>query len=195
MVAVGLVAVAAWLTLSAVLPRAADPGTSTVVMAHDLPLGSTLTVDDLRLERRPTEQRPAGAFQDTTAAVGQVLSGPVLAGEIVTAARFRGAGQLAGLPPGSVAVSLPLSDPTLLGSLRPSDTVSVLAAGSGAPLAAAARVLATDLPHSGGLASSAGTSGHLVLAVTAEESRALAAAMGAAGNGAGFLVAVRAGTG
>lgn len=195
MVAVGLVAVAAWLALSAVLPRAADPGTSTVVMAHDLPLGSTLTSVDLRLERRPTEQRPAGAFQDAAAAVGQVLSGPVLAGEIVTPARFRGAGQLAGLPPGSVAVSLPLSDPTLLGSLRPADTVSVLAAGSGAPLAAAARVLATDVPRSGGLASSGGTSGHLVLAVTAEESRALAAALGAAGNGAGFLVAVRAGTG
>ena len=73
-----------------------------------------------------------------------------------------------------MAVSLPVSDPMLLGSLRVADTVSVLAAGSGTPLAGAARVLATDVPGATGLAPGAGSQGHLVVAVTADESRALA---------------------
>jgi Flp pilus assembly protein CpaB len=190
-VAVLLLAVATWLTVSALLPTPPDPGPATVVMARDRPLGWTLTSDDLRLERRPADQRPVGAFGEVAAALGRVVSAPVLAGEIVTPARFRGAPQLAGMTAGSVAVSLPVDDPVLLTSLRPADTVAVLAAGSGAPLASAAQVLATDLPGSGGLTSAAGPRGHLVLAVTAEESRALAVAMGPSGSPGGFLVAVR----
>ena len=125
-----------------------------------------MTAADLRLERRPADQRPSGSADDVDAVVGQVLSGPLLAGEIVTTARFRGSHQLTGLAPGLVAVSLPVSDPVLLGTLRPADTVSVLATGSGQPLAAAARVLAADLPGSGGLTAGPAASGHLVLAVT-----------------------------
>jgi pilus assembly protein CpaB len=191
LVAVLLLAVATWLTVSALLPTPADPGLATVVVARDRPLGSTLSADDLRLERRPADQRPVGAFGDVAAAVGRVVSGPLLAGEIVTPSRFRGAPQLTGMPLGSVAVSLPVDDPLLLTSLRPADTVAVLAAGSGAPLATAAQVLATDLPGSGGLTSAAGPRGHLVVAVTADESRALAVAMGQSGSPGGFLVAVR----
>src|SRR5215203_5019073 len=111
LVAVALVAVAAWLLVRAVLPLPADPGVPTVVTVHDLPLGSTLTSADLRLERRAADHRPAGALDDVGAAAGQVVSGPVRDGEIVTTARFRGATQLAGLGAGFVAVSLPLSDP------------------------------------------------------------------------------------
>ena len=112
-------------------------------------------------------------------------------GEIVTTARFRGATQLAGLGPGFVAVSLPLSDPVLLGSVRPADTVSVLAAGTGQPLVTAARVLATDRPGSGVLTNAGGTQGHLVVAVTADEARALAVGLGPSAAPGGFLVAVR----
>ena len=189
--AVALVAVAAWLVVRAVLPVPPDPGVPTLVMAHDRPLGSTLTADDLRVERRAPDERPAGALEEVGAAVGEVVSGPVQAGEIVTTARFRGAAQLAGLGPGSVAVSLPLSDPVLLASLRPADTVSVLAAGTGQPLVTAARVLATDLPGSGVLASAGGTQGHLVVAVTADEARALAMALGPSASPGGFVVALR----
>jgi hypothetical protein len=120
-----------------------------------------------------------------------VVSGPVLAGEIITSARFRGATQLAGLAPGFVAVSLPVSDGVLLGTLRPADIVSVLAAGTGQPLASAARVLTTELDASGVLTAGAGGQGHLVVAVTPDEARALAVAMGAAGAPGGFLMAVR----
>lgn len=190
LVAVALVAAAVWLVVRAVVPTPADVGVPTVVTAHDLPLGSTLTSADLRLERRAADQRPAGALDDVGAAVGQVVSGPVRDGEIVTTARFRGATQLAGLGPGFVAVSLPLPDLVLMASLRPADTVSVLAAGTGQPLVTAARVLATDRPGSGVLASTNGSEGRLVVAVTAEEARALAVGLGPSAAPGGFLVAV-----
>ena len=190
-VAAALVCVAAWLTVGALVPQPADPGVSTVVCVRDLALGSTVTADDLRVERRPEAQRPAGALADSGAAVGQVLSGPVFAGEIVTSARFRGSGQLAGLSSGLVAVSLPVADSVLLTTLRPADTVSVLATGSGQPLTTVARVLATDLPNTGVLAAGGSGPGHLIVAVTADEARNLAVALGPQGATAGFLVAVR----
>jgi Flp pilus assembly protein CpaB len=188
---VTLVGVAVWVAVSALLPAPPDPGVATVVTVHDVALGSTLTATDLRVERRWADERPAGALDDLSAALGQVVSGPVLAGEIVTSARFRGASQLAGLAPGFVAVSLPVADGVLLGSLRPADSVTVLAAGTGQPLASAARVLTTELAGSGVLTSGAGGPGHLVVAVTGDEARALAVAMGPAGVPGGFLVAVR----
>jgi hypothetical protein len=185
-VAAVLVGLAAWLTVGAVIPQPADPGVPTVVAARDLALGSTVSADDLRVERRPEAQRPAGSLADPGAAVGQVVSGPVLAGEIVTPARFRGASQLVGLAPGLVAVSLPVTDPILLTTLRPADTVSVLATGSGQPLATVARVfrrifltLASSRPGDAG-------PGHLIVAVTADEARNLAVALGPQGATAGF---------
>jgi Flp pilus assembly protein CpaB len=190
-VAAALVGVAAWLTVGAVMPQPADPGVPTVVAARDLALGSTVTADDLRVERRPEAQRPAGALADPGEAVGEVVSGPVAAGEIVTPARFRGPAQLGGLGPGLVAVSLPVTDPILLTTLRPADTVSVLATGSGQPLATAARVLATDLRNTGVIAAGGAGPGHLVVAVTADEARNLAVALGPQGATAGLLVALR----
>jgi len=77
----------------------------------------------------------------------------------------------------------------------------VLAVGSGDPLAAEARVLSVDGPgsgdHVGGpgpglLAAAGGGQGHLVVAVTSAEARAIAAAMGPRGAaGGGFVVAIR----
>ena len=190
-VAAALVGVAAWLTVGAMVPEPADPGVPTVVAARDVALGSTVTANDLRVEPRPAAQRPAGALADPAAVVGQVVSGPVVAGEIVTQARFRGTGQLTGLAPGLVAVSLPVTDPVLLTTLRPADTVSVLAAGSGQPLATAARVLATDVPGTGVLAAGGAGPGHLVVAVSADEARNLAVALGPQGASTGLFVAVR----
>ena len=199
--AVALLGLAAWLAVRAVVPAPPDPGVATLVAVRELPLGSTIGADDVRVEARPEAQRPAGALDRTEAAVGQVVSGPVLVGEVLTTARFRGASQLSGLSPGVVAVSLPLDDGALLSTLRPAMSVSVLAAGSGDPLACEARVLAADVPGSSGsgggsssgglLAAAAGGEGHLVVAVTAAEARAIAAAMGARGAGGGFVVAVR----
>jgi Flp pilus assembly protein CpaB len=190
-VAVIMLGVAAWLTVSALRPHQVEPGVPTVVATRDLPLGSALTAEDLRVEQRRVGERPETAFADVGSAVGQVLSGPVLAGEIVTPVRFRGPPQLAGLTPGLLVVSVPVPDPILLGTIRPADTVAVLAAGSGQPLATAARVLATDVPTGGGLAATGGTPGHLVLAVSADEARGIAVALGPSAPPGGLLVALR----
>ena len=87
--AVGLVAVAAWIVVRAFLPEAPDPGLPTLVMAHDRPLGSTLTADDLRVERRVADERPAGALESRGSRGRRGRFQAVLAGEIV---RRRGSG-------------------------------------------------------------------------------------------------------
>jgi Flp pilus assembly protein CpaB len=189
--AVLLVGLAAWLALTAALPHPVEVGVSTVVAARDLALGTTVAAGDLRVERRGAAERPEAALAEVGPAVGQILSGPVLAGEIVTPARFQGPAQLAGLSPGSVAVSLPVPDQVLLAMVRPADSVSVLAAGSGQLLSGTARVLATDLPASGGLPAVAATTGHLVVAVTPDEARTIAVALGPSGAPGGLLVALR----
>lgn len=185
-----LLGVAVWWGGSAVLPKPADPGVPTVLAAHDVALGTELTAEDVRIEPRPSGLRPSGALTQQEAAVGHVVSGPVLAGEIMTAARFRGPGQLAALPATSLAVSVPLSDTSLVGVLRPADVVSVLVAGSGQTVASAAAVLAVDTPASGVLGSGALGGAHLLLALGPEEARAVATALGPAGAGAGLVIAV-----
>lgn len=185
-----LLGMAVWWGGSAVLPKPADPGVPTVVAAHDLALGTELTAEDVRVEPRPSRQVPSGALTASAAAVGHVVSGPVLAGEVVTTARFRGPGQLTALPAGSVAVSVPLSDDALVSVLRPADVVSVLVAGSGQTVASAAAVLAVDTPTSGVLGS-AGTGGaHLLLALGPDEARAVATALGPPGAAGGLVIAV-----
>jgi Flp pilus assembly protein CpaB len=189
--AVALVGVAAWLVVRALVPAPPDTGVPTVVTVRALALGSTVAADDVRVEQRPSAERPEGAMSEVASAVGQVVAGPLTAGEILTSARFRGAPQLSGLMPGLVAVSLPVTDQSLLTTLRPAQTVTVLAAGSGETLATAARVLATDLPGKGTMTAGSGAEGHMVVAVTADEARALAAATGPRGAPGGLLVAVR----
>src|SRR5690242_14891412 len=117
--AVVLLGVAAWLAVRSVVPVPPDPGVATVVAVRALPLGSPVGADDVRVEARSASELPAGALDRAEAAVGQVVSGPVLVGEVVTTARFRGASQLAGLSPGLVAVSVPVDDDALLATLRP----------------------------------------------------------------------------
>jgi len=183
-----LAGAALWLTVSALLPAPPDPGVPVLVVTRDLPLGATVGADDVRVDRRPDAYVPRGALTAGEAAVGRVLGAPMVSGEIVTATRFRGPGQLAALPAGSLAVSLPVGDPSIVSTLRPADLVSVLVTGSGETVATAAVVLATDLPSSGMLGGSGSTGAHVWLALTPAEARAVAVALGGS-TPAGFLVA------
>jgi Flp pilus assembly protein CpaB len=184
-----LAGTALWLVASALVPKAPDPGVPVLVATHDLALGHRVGGGDLRLERRPEAYVPSGALRAVEPAVDQVLGGPVLAGEIVTTARFRGSGSLAALPPGTLAVSVPVGDPGLVATLRPADLVSVLVAGTGETVATAAPVLSSDPPAGGALGGSAATGARVLLAMTPTEAKALAAALGAP-TAAGFVVAL-----
>jgi pilus assembly protein CpaB len=184
-----LAAVAVWLVVSALLPTPADPGLATVVLTRDLPIGATLTEPDLRVERRVEAERPSGAMSAAAAAVGQELAGPVLAGEILTSARFRGPDSLMALPVGTLAVSLPVGSSGLVSALHPGDRVAVLVAGTGASVATSALVLATDLPSSG-MGGSGGASAHVVVALSAQEAQGAAVALGGP-DAAGFVLGLR----
>ena len=183
-----LAGAAVWLAVSALVPAPPDPGVPVLVAARDLPLGGTIAADDVRVDHRPDAYVPRGAMTTGDLAVGRVLSAPVMAGEALTAVRFRGPGQLAALPVGSVAVSLPVSDLGVVTSLRPADLVSVLVTGSGETVAASAAVLATDVPAGGMLGGPGTTSPHVWLALTSTEARAVAVALGAS-TPAAFLLA------
>lgn len=186
-----LAGTAVWVVAAPLLPQHPERGRPVVVAAHDLPIGTALTVDDLEVQRVDESVGSAGALSRVEEAAGHVTSGPILAGEMVTLARFRGPGQLSGLSAGHVAVSVPVADAGLLGSLRPADQVSLLVVGSGDTVAKIAVVLAVQ-PSSSGLLGQTGSSGdHLVLALTSDEARAVAAAMGVSSAPGAFVVALR----
>jgi Flp pilus assembly protein CpaB len=185
-----LAASAVWLVGSPLLPHDADAGDPVVVVARDLPIGSTLSAADVRLERRASGQRPTSALDRADGAVGRVAAGPLVEGEILTSARFQGPSQLTGLGAARVAVSVPLVEAGLLTALRPADVVQVLAASTGQTVAADAPVLSVHRPSEGVLGQGEGA-GHVVLALTGEEARAVAAAITAQTGPAGFVLALQ----
>ncbi|MEO3936358.1 SAF domain-containing protein [Dermatophilaceae bacterium Soc4.6] len=199
-VAAVLAGAATWLVVSAVAPRPVDSGVSVVVAAHDLALGARVGADDVRVESRPGSQRPASALAGPADALGQVTAGPVGVGEVLTTSRFRGAASLTGLSPALVAMSIPLVDEGLLVDLRAGDTVTVLAPGTGASVAAAAPVLSVTASGESpsvaggsallGATSAGGAGSRLVVGLTRAEAGAVAGAMGGPSGLTGFVVAL-----
>ncbi len=186
-----LAGLAVWLVVAPLLPQPDESGDPVVVAARDLPLGATVSADDLRVERRPHAALPARVLDRPEAGIGRVTSGPVVEGEVLTTVRFRGPSQLSGLGAGQVAVSVPLAEAGLLPSLEPADRVAVLVAGTGQTVAAAALVLGVNRPGTT-LGQTAESGSHVVLALTTEEARAVAATMNAPSGPAGFVLALRA---
>lgn len=137
-----LAAVAGFVTVSALTPRgAAAPGIVTVVAARDLAAGAVLEAGDLLVEARPPAQRPDTALARPDELIGKVLAAPLAAREVVTSARLRGAGMLAGQPAGTVAMSVPVLDPGATG-VAPGSRVDLYASSSGEAVARDVIVLA-----------------------------------------------------
>lgn len=185
-----LAGAAVWLIGSQVLPREPEIGDPVVVVARAVPIGATLTDADLRIERRLTDQHPVESLTRADAAVGHTAAGPLSEGEVLTPARLQGAAQLAGLPAGRVAVSVPLVESGLLASIRPADVVEVLAAGTGQTVSAGATVLSVERPGDGVLGQGSDAPGHVILALTTDEARAVAAAITSQTGPAGFVIAL-----
>jgi len=186
-----LAAAAVWLVGSPLLPQAVETGDLVVVVTREVPIGSTLSGADVRVERRLSGQRPVRALDRADAAIGRVVASPLSEGEILTAARFQGQAQLTGLGSGRVAVSVPLVESGLLAAIRPADVVEVLAAGTDQTVAPSARVLSVERPAEGVLGQGADSAGHVVLALTSDEARAVAAAVSSQTGPAGFVLALR----
>ena len=185
-----LAGVAVWLLGAQLVPHPVEVGEAVVVVARALPIGAVLSGSDVRTELRPPSERPDGVLTSVEEAVGRVSAGPLATGEVLTTGRFTGPELLAGLPSGLVAMSVPLLDPGILPAVRPADSVRVLAPGTGATIAAAARVLSVDSPDPGLLGTGTASSGRLVLAVSADEARVLAASMASMTGVTGFVLAL-----
>jgi hypothetical protein len=198
--AAGTAAAAATVALQASAPAPA-PTEQITVAARDLPAGHVLTDTDLVTVRWPRGIRPDGAL---TSPHGRVLAGALRRGEPVTDARLTGPGLLAGQPPGTVAVTVRLTDPAGLamastgrpiqllggpgadstagaGQGTPGEADGVPAAGRAELLAADALVLAVPAPTDAGAADGQPGGGLL--------STATAGAVAAGGqSGSGVLI-------
>ncbi|MCL8026844.1 SAF domain-containing protein [Nocardioides bruguierae] len=120
-----LAAAAVGLGLRAV--SAPPPASETVtVAAHDLPAGATLTPDDLTTVEQVPGTAPPGAL---AAPEGEVLAGPVGAGEAITSARLVGAGLAS--EAGTTAVPVRLPDAGTAALLDVGDRIDLLASASG----------------------------------------------------------------
>lgn len=134
--------------LTALRSNPAGDWAEVVVAARDLRPGSTLTADDVRLEKRLAATIPDGSQADVGPVVGSTLAGPTRRGEVLTDVRLLGsrlAESTAG--PGARIVPLHLSDSALIDLVRVGDVVDVLAApatDSSAGAQAVTKVVATD---------------------------------------------------
>ncbi|AJT43007.1 hypothetical protein UM93_09145 [Psychromicrobium lacuslunae] len=97
-----------------------------IVAARDLPAGGKLRAEDLQLRMLPPAAIPQAALTDPAQATGQLLTGAVRSGQVLSDTSILGPGLLTGSPPGSVAVPLHIADPQTISWLRPGQLVNVL---------------------------------------------------------------------
>lgn len=184
-----LAAGAGFVGVTAITPRGvAAPGVPTVVAARDVAAGAVLRADDLLVEPRPPGQRPETALTDPDDLVGQSLATALTAREVVTPARLRGAGMLAGQPDGTVAMSVPVLDPQAAG-VTSGSRIDLYASGSGDRVAADVTVLATRVPEPSTW--SAGGAASITLALDPASASTVARSVSTLQAGEIFVVALR----
>ena len=175
-----LAAVAAAFAVVVGLQAAAPPPVATrtvLTAARDLPAGAVVAPDDLTRTAFLPGTVPAGALTEAGELVGRTTTGPVHAGEALTDVRLVSGSLLEGYP-GRVAVPVRVADPGAVALLRVGDRVEVIAAdpqgrSEAVVVASEAPVVAVPRATEGGALASGGL---VVLAVTDETARALAAA-------------------
>jgi len=129
------IAAAILVLFAAVLAFRPDPANDrvdVVVAAHDLPPGTILTGDDVRVEKRSATILPDGASTNSGAIIGATLTGPVRRGEMLTDFRVLGP-RLAESAAGKDAriVPVPLSDAATIDMIRTGDVVDILTVAGG----------------------------------------------------------------
>ena len=162
--------------------RPPPPASTTVlVAARPVAPGAVLGGADLRLAPVPSGALQPGALATLADAVGRRVGAGLATGEALTSTRLVPRAPVDGLPRGRLALHVVASDPASVDLLAPGDTARVYPAGGGAPLAVAARVLATDPPGTAPepLAASPPVARGLVLSLTAGEADAVLGAHGA----------------
>lgn len=168
------VAAAALVLLALVLGirEATGQDPSAVVFARDIPAGGKVTAADMSTVRVPSHLLPADALTDPADVEGRVVTAAAQSGEIATKHRFIAMGP----PTGHVGeiihlVPVRLAEPEVIPLLHHGDTVTVVTHGAedgpAETIAAGGRVI---------LAAEQETPGTLLVALPADDARAVAAA-------------------
>lgn len=124
-----LLCAAAALAVQTLTPARAAT-TAVLVASQDLAAGHVLGQGDLRSAEVSPKMVPGGALLPADDWAGGQVSGPLRRGEVLTDASLLGNGLLAGAPPGSQAVPIRLSDPSVLALLRQGQLVTVVLSSS-----------------------------------------------------------------
>jgi pilus assembly protein CpaB len=101
----------------------------TVVAAEDIPLGAVVEESMLTTQKLATTARLPGAFESTTAVVGQVARNPIPSGAQVTASYFTTSGSVLNVtvPAGKVGISVQVDQVSGVGTvIKTGDFVDLL---------------------------------------------------------------------
>ncbi len=173
-----LAAVLAALTVLAVVRVLAPPSpptTEVLVATRDLPAGSRLRGDDVRVVAMPESAVAPTTLHSAAAAVGRTVAGPVAAHEMLTAGRLVGRSLVAGLGADQVAAPVRMADADAVRLLQAGDRIDVFAPapdGLTAPAVVRGALVAalpdptTDAGHAAGSL--------VVIAVSSEQASRLA---------------------
>lgn len=176
------------------VPGHAEPMVDVVVAAEDLRVGHQIAESDLSRRTWPAAVVPDSWPRSTEHLVGQRLNGPVGRGEPVVPGRVGSSTVARGAPAGTRLVHVPLAEPGVLRHLAVGDHVDLLAAGSGAALAARARVVAltgSAEDIDGGLVADGNPPAPGLLVMVNQQTAArLAVAIGASQPGEGVVVSL-----
>ncbi len=163
-----------------------------LVAARDLPAGHTVTGADIARRRVPT-----AAVADAVKAVssesvdsGRILTGPIRAGEMLSATRLRAPDTFDGLAPDRRAVHIPLRDNGTLALLHPGSRVDMYSTADGRLVVGDVEVLQIDAPlASGGALSSVNSTDvtGVVVAVPVVSAPAMMSALGSQGAEGGTI--------
>lgn len=105
----------------------APPSTAVVVAARDLPAGTVLTDEDLRVTPMPVHYPGVGDLQT---ALGERLAVALPEGAALSAPMLLGSGLVEAAPPGTVVLPVRLADAALMQLARPGDRLDLyLASG------------------------------------------------------------------
>jgi len=129
-----------------------------VVVTTDLSAGTVLTDEHVEVRDLDASGVPDGALDDTAAAIGLPLAGPVRSGEVVTDRRVVDARDLDGFGVDDPSLAtVRVADPSVLTGLRVGDRVDVIALdpqGDAPPEVVTSAAVVASLPHDGTRAAS-----------------------------------------
>jgi pilus assembly protein CpaB len=120
-----------WLLYSATKAPKVEKTAPIVAAAHDMPAGTRLRKDDLKIVRVSEKDSPKGGMADDKQMLDRTLLFPVTANEPITLAKISSVGGAEGLPstiePGKRAISVPINDTSgVSGLIQPRAHVDVL---------------------------------------------------------------------